>query len=163
VTHPLKIFVCNKGKAELGATPEDTSRTTFPESLEALLSPWITRGNMSIMWVHGGSANCKSRIRRGLTNFTKSVQRPFVIRLALPSLSLETCLYDILKASSALPLMNTFQPSSLTERSGQIGGRHATIEHRNCQSGNKETMEEDKTYAIAAEAKVSKNESCFPL
>lgn len=40
VTHPLKILVCNEGKSELGATPDDTSRTTFPKSLEALLSPW---------------------------------------------------------------------------------------------------------------------------
>lgn len=62
VTHPLKILVCNEGKSELGATPDDTSRTTFPKSLEALLSPWSdTCRNMSITLEDGGSAIGKSR------------------------------------------------------------------------------------------------------
>ena len=54
----------------------------------------------------------------------------------------------------------------LTERSGQISCRHPTMEHQTLPSGtsfNKDKTKEDKTYAIAAEARVSKNESCFPL
>ena len=38
VTDLLEVFVRNEGESELGTTPDDTSRATFPERLEAFFS-----------------------------------------------------------------------------------------------------------------------------
>lgn len=103
----MKVLVRNEGKSELGATPEDTSRTTFPESPEALLSIWTARAgeweNQVSAWrrrgYEEGTSEADVMIYFGLTNFAKSVQGSLVIRLTLPGFGLETCLHDILGAS----------------------------------------------------------------
>jgi hypothetical protein len=60
LTHLLEVLVRNEGKSELGATPEDTSGTTFPESPEPFFSIWTTaRGNGKIRLAHGGCADKK--------------------------------------------------------------------------------------------------------
>ena len=65
LTYLLKVLVRNEGTSELGATPEDTSRTTFPESPEAFFSIWTTaRGSGEIRLAHGGCADKKGRAKR---------------------------------------------------------------------------------------------------
>ena len=59
LTYLLKVLVRNEGESELGATPEDTSGTTFPESPETLFSIWTGRGNEKIRLGCGGCVDKK--------------------------------------------------------------------------------------------------------
>ena len=59
VTYLLKILVRDEGKSELGATPDDTSRATFPQSLKAFFPVWTMNGNRSIKLVCGGRTDKK--------------------------------------------------------------------------------------------------------
>ena len=60
-TYLLKVLVCDQSKAELRATPDDTSGATLPESLKAFLSPWTTPEFVST-WK---APNRKGRAMRG--------------------------------------------------------------------------------------------------